>query len=881
MVKPQDFAAEVAAKMSIVELVNILGLPWTAGQGHACPTGHASSSGTCCRDYADHAYCFSCKKYFDHIQLVMAVEGISRAEAQKKLSELTGVPLPTESEIDEDADNAKVELADAIAARTEFATLAHEKLTPEDQAYATERGLNAETIEKFLIGSAVPGTIDQMVENGWPEDLLVKSGLAMRDNGVRRQIIENRLTLPTLLPDGRVIDITGRVTSDTPNTPKYMKLLTHSKKNPFVSPHIPSSIPFGAQLLDKECGQIVVVEGPFDAMMLAQQGVVAVAAQTNRITNEQAEYLFQRLGTAAAVTVIPDGDKAGVEGAIQSGLALLTHKIEVTISELPAGENGAKVDPADYFRDKSRADIDEFLTTGTRFLKVLAAQCGSENLPPLQAIEAVKRLAAMLAKILMRDDVLVAADSIIWDHFTALKKTQHRRLIQDSVSEACVRQAAEDSRNAAEAVPAMTDEEREAAMSLLRDPLLIKRICDDLEANGYVGEDENKVLLFLVATSRRMNDPMSANILSPSSAGKTALIHVVALFMPEEDLFRLSRTTPRALYHMPEDALMHRWVVIEERDGLEDAEYPIRTLQSEHKLTLLIPVKDPDTEEIITQEKTVKGPIAFTDATTALSIEEQNATRGFSLTVDITEGQTRKVQRFHARAATREGRLNGARLDLLKTTHKNAQRLLRKGLRVDIPFAELIEFPAFLIRTRRDFKRFLALIQAVAFLHQFQREVKTEVINGVKHEFIEATVADYAIAYGLAMRVILSAVDDLHAHARDILKRTVDWVGKTAAATNLKAEHVQFTRSDLAKHIGIESRALEKYLPDLHHRYLKILSGGQGKTYKYQLASADVAVDATPELNITTPAELAQKIRAAQTSAPASPATSPDSTEGG
>src|SRR5207237_709280 len=110
---------------------------------------------------------------------------------------------------------------------------------------------------------------------------------------------------------------------------------------------------------------------------------------------------------------------------------------------------------------------------------------------------------------------------------------------------------------------------------------------------------------------------------------------------------------------------------------------------------------------------------------------------------------------------------------------------------------------------------------------------------------------------------ILCAVDDLHAHARDILKKSVEWAVKTAASQNQKPEQVVFTRSDLARHTGVDTRALEKYLPDLHHRYLKILEGGRGKTFKYQLASADVARDSTPDLKITTPDELAGKIRAA------------------
>ena len=864
-VNPSEYLKNVRERLTFTALANALGLNWTVGRGHPCPAGHGSTSGTCCRVYDDGAYCFNCKRHFDHQRLVEAVQGLSRDEALAALSELSGVPLPDGLIGDTGNEAIEDELADVIAARTEFARIAHENLNAGDREYLTGRGIQPETMTGFLIGSAVPGIVDQMAADGWPQDVLVKAGLAVRDGDGLRQFIIGRVTLPTLLPDGRVVEITGRLNQDGSDAPKYLKLLVHSDKHPQVSEHIPVGVLFGVQTISKSSDRLIIVEGPFDALALAQHGVAVIALQTNRMSDEQVEYIRGKVSATTPVTIIPDGDQAGLDGALETGLALLALKIEARLAQLPQPADHSKIDPAVYFRDKSPEEVRNFCNGGTGLLKTLAAQCGPSDLTALQALEAVKGLAECLAKVLDRDSVTVALGSVIWEHFTELNKTQHRRIIDAQVA-AIFERRAELARDAAAKKVEMTPEEREAALAYLHDPDLIARIGDDLAELGYVGEEANKVLLYLVATSRKMSEPLSANILSPSSAGKTGLIQVVARCMPSEEVFRTSRTTPNALYHMRADALKHRWFVIEERDGLEDAEYPIRTLQSERKLTLLIPVKDPDTEEIYTEEKVVEGPIAYTDSTTAMSIEEQNATRGFSLHVDITAEQTRRIQEAQAVAVTREGRRRAVRQEKVARLHQNAQRLLRADVRVDIPFAALIDFPRHLIRSRRDFPRFLALIQAVAFIHQAQRQTRKETIDGIEQEYIEATVADYAIALAIAQRAILSAIDDLNAHARDILQRTVEWLRKAAAANGHKPEEIVFTRHELVQSMGLDSRVVDKFAPNLHHRYFQIVEGGQGKTYRYRLASAEVAKDFTPMLNITTPEQLANKIGAGEQS---------------
>ena len=81
---------------------------------------------------------------------------------------------------------------------------------------------------------------------------------------------------------------------------------------------------------------------------------------------------------------------------------------------------------------------------------------------------------------------------------------------------------------------------------------------------------------------------------------------------------------------------------------------------------------------------------------------------------------------------TLEGMRAKTRKERIIRLHQNAQRLLETGLKVVIPFAEHLEFPSKILRTRRDNMRYLSLIEVIAFLHQHQREIKADVIDGEK-----------------------------------------------------------------------------------------------------------------------------------------------------
>lgn len=115
---------------------------------------------------------------------------------------------------------------------------------------------------------------------------------------------------------------------------------------------------------------------------------------------------------------------------------------------------------------------------------------------------------------------------------------------------------------AAAAPPPMTDGERAEALALLRRPDLLDQIARDIDGLGYVGEDTNKRLLYLVAVSRKLEDPLSAIVLSQSGAGKSGLTEVLERLTPPEDVVLLTRLTPQSLYYVEPGFLDRKLVIV-------------------------------------------------------------------------------------------------------------------------------------------------------------------------------------------------------------------------------------------------------------------------------------------------------------------------------
>ena len=222
-----------------------------------------------------------------------------------------------------------------------------------------------------------------------------------------------------------------------------------------------------------------------------------------------------------------------------------------------------------------------------------------------------------------------------------------------------------------------------------------------------------------------------------------------------------------------------------------------------------------------TKTFTVEARAAFIEATTASQVNHENATRCFELTMDESVDQTRRIHQRMGLLRTEKGLRLRREAEALARRHWNAQRLL-EPLPVVISYADRLSFPSAWLRTRRDYARFLNLIEVSAFLHQHQRERRGGAIM--------AAPADYATAYGLAGQVLAETLSDLKKPLREAYERVRE--------LSLKGDG-SVSRREIREALAVPDSTARRWLSDLVElEYLAVVEAGRqgaGKTTRYRL----------------------------------------------
>ena len=395
--------------------------------------------------------------------------------------------------------------------------------------------------------------------------------------------------------------------------------------------------------------------------------------------------------------------------------------------------------------------------------------------------------------------------------------------------------------------PRLSEAEEAEALALLRDPHLLDRILADFAACGVVGEETNKLVGYLAAVSRQLDRPLAVIIQSSSAAGKSSLMDAVLALMPEETQVRYSAMTGQSLFYMGETNLKHKALAIVEEEGASRASYALKLLQSEGELTIASTGKDPDSGNLVTQQYRVEGPVALLVTTTARDIDEELMNRCLVLAVDEGREQTRAIHQLQRDRRTLEGLIARREREALVALHQNAQRLLRP-LDVLNPYAQFLTFPDQTTRLRRDHEKYLTLIDAIAFLHQHRRPIKTARRGDQVIEYIEATLADIELANRIAHDVLGRSLDELPPQTRRLLVLIDGHVGTEAKRQAIRRPDVRFTRRALREAIAWGDTQLRLHLERLVDlEYVLAHREGPGGKYVYELAY-EVGGDARAQL---------------------------------
>ena len=364
--------------------------------------------------------------------------------------------------------------------------------------------------------------------------------------------------------------------------------------------------------------------------------------------------------------------------------------------------------------------------------------------------------------------------------------------------------------------------EEKEAKAFLKKRKLLANTNEYIGKSGVIGESINRLLMYLIFTSRKTSNPLHCISLGSSGAGKTHLQSKVAELIPEEDKVEITVLSANAFYYFNRTELQHKLILIEDLDGAESVLYPLRELQSKKRITKTVVHKD-SKGTTKTIHLTVEGPVSVAGCTTQESIYEDNSNRSFLLYIDESEEQDTRIMQYQRLATA--GKINEEQEFLAAELLRNVQRVL-KPIKVINPYAEYLELPQSVFKPRRTNSHYLQFINAITFYKQYQRESKVDTQTG--EMYIETTIEDIQEANELITEVLLRKSDTITGACRNYLERLKQYLQTNKQTT--------FTNAEIRRSLHIKASTLRRYhLQLLEEGYTKKVKGKQGQAYYYEI----------------------------------------------
>lgn len=302
-------------------------------------------------------------------------------------------------------------------------------------------------------------------------------------------------------------------------------------------------------------------------------------------------------------------------------------------------------------------------------------------------------------------------------------------------------------------------ENEEKIPEILKSPALLHYIKKDLD-NFVIGEDENKLLLFLVCASSHGYQPLGAVIAGSSSSGKSYLMNQITKAF-KSNTIEFTRMTSASLDRLQTD-MKGKILKVEEMRGIEDVQSKLRVLISEGGLRLLSTRRNEE-GNIDTEVIETKGTPVFLTTTANYQIDEELTNRLFIISIDESPEQTRKILKFQRKFWNGSESLEAEKFDLPWLDHLFA-------FRVVIPYYDLLAdtFPVDSVKARRDFQKLCHVIEVVAFLHQYQR-VRICKTDCKIPQYIVAYPSDFYMAWTICNQTLRQTLMNVQKRALDVL----------------------------------------------------------------------------------------------------------------
>ena len=348
--------------------------------------------------------CFGCGKVGTAVGFVMEHENLSYGEALKFLAKKYNIEVVEKEESAEDIAlrqrNESLMLVSEFAAGFFKDSLKTEEGHAIGYAYFKSRGLEDATIEKFGLGWAPlsrHALADAARVAGYKEEFLVDTGLCVkRDDGSLSDRFFDRVIFPIHSVNGRPIAFGGRTLRTDKTVAKYVN-------SPETEIYVKSRSLYGIYFARNEIvrqDRCFLVEGYLDVISMHQLGITNVAASSGTSLTVEQVRLIKRF--TENVTIIYDGDSAGIHAALRGIGLVLKEGLNVKVVLLPDGD-----DPDSFSRKHTLEEVRNFIDSHEQdFIEfksdILLGEAGDDPLKRANLINDIADTVALIPDAVKR-----------------------------------------------------------------------------------------------------------------------------------------------------------------------------------------------------------------------------------------------------------------------------------------------------------------------------------------------------------------------------------------------------------------------------------------------------------------------------------------------
>ena len=436
---PQDTVAKILDTAQIVDVVeDFVSLKRRGANYVACCPFHNEKTPSFYVSPSKGIFkCFGCGKSGTAVGFVMEHDNLSYSEALKYLAKKYGIEVVEKEESAEDI--ARKQRSESLLLVSEFAHKFFVSSLDTDEgrtiglAYFRSRGLEDETIRKYGLGWAPRdrhALAKEAISKGFKEEYLVDTGLCIKyDDGSLADRFFDRVIFPVHSLSGRVIAFGGRTLRSDKTVAKYVN-------SPETEIYDKSNSLYGIWFAKGEMSRsdkCYLVEGYLDVLSMHQLGITNVVASSGTSLTVPQVRMIKKF--TENVTIMYDGDSAGIKAALRGIGLVLKEGLNVKIVLLPDGD-----DPDSFSRKHSLQEVKDFIAANEQdFISfktdLLLSEAGND---PIRRAELINDIADTIALIpdAVKRSVYAQASSTRFGIdseilFARIRKTREKMLEDD------------------------------------------------------------------------------------------------------------------------------------------------------------------------------------------------------------------------------------------------------------------------------------------------------------------------------------------------------------------------------------------------------------------------------------------------------------------